>query len=248
MHIYFLSKGGVYVAISRKQRKLLTRTVTSLILAAIIIPAYLVADGKYFFWLLRFGFLVAMVEFVTVIAESCFLPIHPVEYGVTGFVFLELLACLIGIQKLPVKLIGGCVFVCVITDIAAYLMGTFYGGTLIKKRPFPKISPNKSYEGLIFGLALGVIAAYVWTLLEPSLGSRDVYLRLAIAAPLSAIGDLVESRFKRLYDVKDSNDFLVSAPIVCIIEKPLGGRDGHGGYLDRLDSLALVLLVQLLIP
>ena len=236
------------MAISEKKRKLLTRVVASVILAAVVIPAYFVADGKYFFWILRFGFLIAMIEFATVVTESHFLPLHPNEYGVTGFIFLELLVCLTGIQRLPVSLVGGCVFVCVITDVMAYLVGSFFGGALIKKRPFPKVSPNKSYEGLIFGVSLGIIAAYVWTLIAPETGTRAIYLRLAVAAPLSVVGDLLESRFKRLYDVKDANDFVIDTPVLGWLEKPLGGRDGHGGYFDRLDSLALVLFIQLLIP
>jgi len=65
--------------------------------------------------------------------------------------------------------------------------------------------------------------------------------------PLAIFGDLIESRFKRLYNVKDANDFIIDTPVLGWLEKPLGGRDGHGGYLDRLDSLAIVLLAQLLL-
>ena len=236
------------MAISEKKRNLVTRALGVLFIAVIIIPAYFIKNGTYFYWVLRFGFLMALIEFVTVVCESRFLPLHSEEYAVTTIVFVELIACLFGSDQLPIELLGGCVFTCTLTDACAYLVGTFCGGVLIKRRPFPKISPNKSYEGLIFGVIFGVIGAYVWLIALGEAGIFIPFWRLAIAAPLSVLGDLLESRFKRLYGVKDANDFLVDTPITGLLEKPLGGRNGHGGYLDRLDSLALVVLVQLLIP
>lgn len=236
------------MAISEKKRKLITRTLGALVIAAVVIPAYLIKGGAYFHWVLRFGFLVALIEFTSIVCKSRFLPLRADEYAITALVSIELIACLFSCDQLPVELIGGCVFVCVITDVFAYLMGTIFGGRLFDKRPFPKISPNKSYEGLISGVSLGIIGALIWTTCAQDAGTPVPFWRLAIAAPLSVLGDLLESRFKRLYDIKDANDFLVDTPVIGWLEKPLGGRDGHGGYLDRLDSLALVLLVQLLIP
>ena len=214
MHIYFLSKGGVYVAITEKKRKLITRTLSALIITAVILPSYFLDDGSYLYWDLRFGFLMALIEFATVICNSRFVPLHSDEYAVTTFVLVELLACLFCSDQLSVELIGGCIFVCVVTDVFAYLMGTFCGGTLIKKRPFPKISPNKSYEGLIFGISCGIIGAYVWTLFLRNADTPVPFWRFAIVAPLAVFGDLLESRFKRLYDVKDANDFIIDVPIL----------------------------------
>ena len=236
------------MSISTRKQKFLTRGLTSLIMAAVIIPTYFIAGGRYLSWVLRFGFLIAMIEFATVVCESYVLPLHANEYGATSLIFVELLVCLIGLDRISVKLLGGCIFVCACTDVAAYLMGTFSGGLLFKKRPFPKASPNKSFEGLLFGLSCGVISAFVLALLAESAGEPVAFWRLAIAAPISVIGALVESYFKRVYGVKDSNDYLIDAPILKWPERLLGGRNGHGGYLDRLDSLALVITLQLLIP
>jgi CDP-diglyceride synthetase len=63
------------------------------------------------------------------------------------------------------------------------------------------------------------------------------------------LGDITESYFKRRFGVKDSNDFIVQAntPVLKQIEGLLGGRNGHGGFYDRLDSLSLVLAVYTLI-
>lgn len=235
------------MANSEKKRKLITRTLSTLLITAIILPSYLLDDGSYLYWDLRFAFLVALIEFATVICNSRFVPLHPDEYIVTAFVFVELLACLFCSDQLPVQLVGGCIFVCVVTDTFAYLIGTFFGGKLIKKRPFPKVSPNKSYEGIISGIICGMIGAYVWTLFLSDTEIPVSFWRLALAVPLAIFGDLIESRFKRLYGVKDANDFIIDTPVLGWLEKPLGGRDGHGGYFDRLDSLAIVLLAQLLL-
>ena len=244
MHIIFL-EGGVSVANSSKCRRFITRTLGVAVIAAVIVPAYFISGGIYFHWVLGFGLLMAIIEYVTVVCASQYVPLRFDEYIVTILVLVELLASLLAASKLPLRLVGGCVLVCTATDISAYLAGTLLGGVLIKKRPFPKTSPNKSYEGLIFGIPLGVVAALVWTLLFKEMSSS--FWRLALVAPLSVLGDLLESRFKRLYGVKDANDFIIDVPVLGWLEKPLGGRNGHGGYLDRLDSLALTLMVQLVI-
>ncbi|MBR3320179.1 phosphatidate cytidylyltransferase [Candidatus Saccharibacteria bacterium] len=231
-----------------KKRNLLTRAISGVLIAAVVVPAYFIKGGAYFHIVIRFAIMMSILEFITIVGESHFIPMRPVEYSVTGLVFIELVACIIGIGKLPVELVGGLVFVCVATDAFAYLLGSFYGGVVFKKRPFPTTSPNKTYEGLFFGLAFGIIAAHFWTAYMESVGTPVSFFRLAIAAPLAVFGDILESRFKRLYDVKDANDFVVQIPVVGWLEAPLGGRDGHGGYLDRIDSLLFVIMLELLIP
>lgn len=235
------------MANSAGRHRLIARIIGVLAIAVVAIPAYFIRGGIYFHLVLRFGFLMASIEFVSVVCGSHFVPLCPSEYAITALLFIELYVCLIG-GGLSVNLLGGCAFVCVITDTAAYLVGTLIGGKLIKKHPFPKISPHKSYEGLIAGLIAGVVGAYLWRAFAMGPGTPITFWRLALVAPLSVLGDLLESRFKRLYGVKDANDFLINAPVLGWLEKPLGGRDGHGGYFDRLDSLALALFVQLLLP
>ena len=111
------------------------------------------------------------------------------------------------------------------TDIFAYFAGRSIGGPKLA----PKISPNKTWAGLIGGLAgaaaIGFGAAWL-------LGIGEPFLWLGGAMGLLAqLGDLYESRVKRRLGVKDSGTLL----------------PGHGGVLDRLDGLLPVILATLLV-
>ena len=108
-----------------------------------------------------------------------------------------------------------------ICDGLAYLFGSAFGETKI----FPSVSPNKSWEGSLAGflgsLTLMLSAHRLDLLSEFQLAD---YLVLAfISGILGQLGDLVESKYKRDLDVKDSSNIL----------------PGHGGIWDRLDSIAM---------
>jgi phosphatidate cytidylyltransferase len=107
------------------------------------------------------------------------------------------------------------------SDTAAYFVGVSLG----RHKLYPAISPNKSIEGAVGGMAgaaLAVVIAAIWFL--PELGFLDGLFLALILGPLAQIGDLVESMLKRSFGVKDSGVLI----------------PGHGGLLDRLDSLILI--------
>ncbi len=107
------------------------------------------------------------------------------------------------------------------SDTAAYFVGVSLG----RHKLYPAISPNKSIEGSIGGIAgaaLAVLGAEMWFL--PEIGFLDGFLLVLILGPLAQIGDLIESMLKRSFGVKDSGGLI----------------PGHGGLLDRLDSLVLI--------
>ena len=106
------------------------------------------------------------------------------------------------------------------TDTGAYAFGRLFG----RHKLAPAISPNKTIEGAIGGLLAGAVAAIgVPMLLDVSTTMPGPVL-LAVVVPIAAMaGDLVESALKRRLSVKDMSNLL----------------PGHGGLLDRLDSLLL---------
>ena len=108
------------------------------------------------------------------------------------------------------------IFIIWTNDICAYLVGM----TLGRHRLYPRISPNKSWEGF-FG---GIVGAIGMGLLAAWIMEADYLLwgvLAAIAAMSGVLGDLIESMFKRAAGVKDSGNIL----------------PGHGGWLDRFDAL-----------
>ena len=134
-------------------------------------------------------------------------------------------------------------------DIAAYLVGISIGGKIIKRRLAPEISPKKSFEGAIGGFIGAFIVALKFDVIfsffaeffcknihifsECSVHSNisftktEALLLALIIAFFAELGDLVESKIKREFEIKDSGTLLL----------------GHGGFLDRFDSALFVLPV-----
>ena len=101
-------------------------------------------------------------------------------------------------------------------DTMAYLVGSFIG-----KTPFSKISPKKTWEGTAGGAILTIAGAAIWGHYSGYYRMID-WIALALCAAIAGTaGDLLESKLKRLADVKDSGTMM----------------PGHGGALDRFDSL-----------
>lgn len=133
------------------------------------------------------------------------------------------------LPEIILALVGVCSY-----DVSAYIFGHLLGGRFMPDaRPFPHISKNKTWEGTILGLVFAVL----FTLLVLVLLNSYQYLFL-LAGPLALIGDLTESLLKRCFSIKDSNEIVIKYKFFEILELLVGGREGHGGYLDRLDSFA----------
>lgn len=119
---------------------------------------------------------------------------------------------------------GGRTFPCLlifsvwINDTMAYIVGSLAG-----KNPLSGISPNKTWEGTVGGALLGMsVMAFAGSRLTGA-STTDALIVAAIAAVAGTAGDLLESKMKRMARVKDSGQMM----------------PGHGGFLDRFDSLLL---------
>lgn len=130
-------------------------------------------------------------------------------------------------------------------DIFAYLFGKMLGGKIFKKsRPFPHISKNKTWEGTCFGIIMAVGMVAILMAVCGDFATDWMYL---LCGPLALIGDLFESYLKRKFKVKDSNEILLKNPTFARLEMLVGGSEGHGGFLDRIDSTAFAASVLLAI-
>ncbi|WP_040205001.1 phosphatidate cytidylyltransferase [Neobacillus jeddahensis] len=107
------------------------------------------------------------------------------------------------------------------TDSGAYFIGKSMG----RNKLWPEISPNKTVEGSLGGVVCAVIVAILFVLFtEISAGMLTLIGITIVLSVFGQIGDLVQSAFKRHFNVKDSGKIL----------------PGHGGILDRFDSLLFV--------
>lgn len=131
-------------------------------------------------------------------------------YVVVPFIIMVLIALLFG------KVFLAIMFVLIWTnDTFAYLSGRFFG----KNKLFPRISPNKTWEGTIGGSLLTMLMAVGITYFVDQNYVFWIVAALLISVS-SNLGDLLESLFKRTVDVKDSGNIM----------------PGHGGILDRFDA------------
>ena len=111
-----------------------------------------------------------------------------------------------------------------ITDTFALFTGKLIGSHKL----CPKISPKKTIEGLVGGLIMGTFAATVFynTLISSTVPLVTVIMLTLVLCLVGQLGDLVFSSIKRYYDVKDFSNLI----------------PGHGGILDRFDSIIFVVL------
>ncbi len=115
----------------------------------------------------------------------------------------------------------GILFSIWINDTMAYVVGSFIG-----KTPFSSISPKKTWEGTIGGILLCIVAIMLLGHFIPVAQTIPVGrwgIIAAACAVFGTLGDLLESYIKRRAGVKDSGSFM----------------PGHGGFLDRFDSLLI---------
>lgn len=200
-----------------------TRTLTAIVFVIIMLIGLLWNQWSFavLFIVIHFG---CWYEFVKLIKK-----INPVSYkliSVVGLLYITLPITLLLYMRLgknvmydnvALKVIPcGIIFSIWINDTMAYIVGS-----LIGKTPLSKISPKKTWEGTIGGALLCIITI---SLIGNATGFYNYKNWIVIAsccAFFGTLGDLLESKLKRMANVKDSGTLM----------------PGHGGFLDRFDSL-----------
>jgi phosphatidate cytidylyltransferase len=196
---------------------------------------YLYASGIFDYYIFFVYLIYIVIILVSELYEKQQDPITHAAYIFLGQTYIALpfaLLNLIAFQGIagetPVynPLIVFSLFVFIWTsDTGAYLVGM----TLGKHKLFQRISPHKSWEGFVGGVVFTIASAFVFAYFEPDISCYH-WIGLSVSVVVFGTwGDLIESLIKRNLGVKDSG---------CSLP-------GHGGYLDRFDSLLLAVYATL---
>ena len=186
-------------------------------------------------WLgLMFIFLLPVIELL--FAKNILL--KNIGYSITGIIYISLswglLMEMTGISQGTIepffKTGGFSIEIPIIIILSIWINDTmaYIVGSLIGRTPFSKISPKKTWEGTIGGVILCVATIFLFGfLIYGSINERVInYAVIALIASIAGtFGDLLESKLKRSAGVKDSGQLM----------------PGHGGFLDRFDSLLLAI-------
>ena len=146
-------------------------------------------------------------------------------YIILPFIFITKIS--FGVKDYNPKIIIGLFIIIWTNDTFAYIVGKSIG----RNKLYEKISPKKTIEGFIGGIVFSILAGYIiskyYIKASPQFSGRSIMIWTSIAlivGVFGTIGDLIESKFKRIAGVKDSGNIM----------------PGHGGILDRLDSVIFV--------
>ena len=195
--------------------------------AAAIMPVYIFADLAGVFILQMFSVALIFVTGVIFDAfnyESIFSSVFTIYYPQLFFVFLYMIVCMEDVELSRLILVVA-FSASVLTDTFAYFIGRSMGKTKL----CPRISPKKTVEGALGGLVGGIIGVLAAALfLDHGRVHLIEYAIFAVVlSALAQVGDLSASVVKRRYGVKDFGSIL----------------PGHGGLMDRIDSVLFILPV-----
>lgn len=227
LSIYLLATIGFLELIDmQKKEKYILPVITSVIaLWAVLYPTTIEGGKLPYIHLAKADIIIilSMLLFIyTVILKNKF------TFQAAGFYMISLAYISIGFyffiytRDAGLEYLLYALFVVWATDTGAY----FVGRSLGKRKLMVSISPNKTVEGALGGIISACVVAIVFHLIKPfSVSLLPIIGITVLASMVGQLGDLVESAFKRHFGVKDSGAVL----------------PGHGGILDRFDSLLFVL-------
>lgn len=225
--IYLMAAIGLFELLRMKGIKLfsIVGLISTLLLFVLLLPSSIASDlvqvtgHTKIEWLFVAVFLLlvytVLVKNHFTFEDAAFTIMATLYVGIGFYYFIET-------REIGLTYVVFALLVVWTTDSGAY----FTGRKLGKRKLWPEISPNKTIEGFIGGIVWALIAAFILQWITPLSSSYLILIGITIAASIfGQLGDLVESAIKRHYNVKDSGKLL----------------PGHGGILDRFDSLLFVI-------
>ena len=216
----------------RKNADLPVRIVSAIVMIAIAAAA-LVAGNPWLDWLIAAVVLGALVEFILLVVKATQNVSYRLAGILAGVVYIGLAGLILA--RLPVPMVVGIIGTVIAVDTFAYFFGRTIGGPKIA----PRISPSKTWAGLLGGIvgASLWIAAFIFfaarQISGPSTMGFDISeigtiaLMGVVLAVAAQAGDFLESWLKRKAGVKDSSKLI----------------PGHGGLFDRIDGMVPVVLI-----
>lgn len=215
---YFVLGGIGFYAINRKKepneaRKIYTKFITYFVIIHIMFFSMII-NPVYFKYLSILIVSVGFVELFRLFYKSGYK--YPVYYLFSNLIYALLSIGLFFFSGLPKELILFSFLILSIFDSFSQITGQLWG----KKKLFPTISPNKTLGGLIGGGLVAIGSSLLLNSLYDAPVIKTVTMALGIVL-FALIGDLAASYYKRKFQVKDYSNMI----------------PGHGGFLDRFDSL-----------
>jgi len=222
---YFLASIGLYELLKMKNLSIfsINGLLSLLFLWVIIFPEqYNDVFADFYYSKIEVGIVLILLFLTyTVITKNqftfedvSFSILSAIYVGIGFFFFIET-------REAGLVYIFYSLFIIWATDSGAYFIGKSFG----KNKLWPEISPNKTVEGSIGGVVCAVIVAVLFVAFSSIPTSLITLMGITVVLSIfGQMGDLVQSAFKRHFNVKDSGEIL----------------PGHGGILDRFDSLLFV--------
>ena len=195
---------------------LIKRILSSIILLPLVLFC-LFKGSLYLIFLIVIFFLVSSFEWHKMVKQKI--------YKLLGFILLIL--SFYTFYKLSIEyIIIIPLFICVFTDIGGYVFGKTIGGPKLTR-----ISPNKTYAGMIGGLFLSILFVLIYFNIVNHTLTIQWFITAIVISLVSQIGDIIISYFKRLSNLQNTGNII----------------PGHGGLLDRIDGMIFAFPVFYLI-
>ena len=191
-------------------QEIIKRILSSIIIIAIAF--FFITKGSFFYiFFLSICFFITSFEWYKMTKNK--------NYFLLGLVFLILsfLSAFL-LRNIFLKDFILVILICISTDIGGFVFGKIFKGS-----KFTKISPNKTYSGMIGSFFLSIISAFFYTNYYDLIYWTDnvLFITVILISSVSQIGDLTVSYFKRISKIKNTGKII----------------PGHGGLLDRIDGM-----------